>query len=417
MTGKVHRILAGALLATMLTMQAPTPVMAQKLQVHVQKYNRANDPGLLVPYNNEELGDQTPLILVHGIGGNDEGNYCNWDRFLKFAERDAKFEQRFKVYLYKYDTSQSVPNLSEDLKNDLTELITSQGNRKVRVLAYSEGGLLYRNAMRDPYIMAHTEKVITIATPHHGSPLASTSWLREELKDNSLLSPVRMTSRISYLIAKAKYPTFEKDFAWDNFDGAIAGDQVVSDNAIMNDPVYLESLDKKLITYGSYFGTGRVVSQQLSNELGIELVTPKERSGIRNFFSKHLIFSLVRKNIADMPIAAQEAAIAGIDGATADKAIRPLMVYNDGISPISSTLWLGRFLPKLSSVKNPAKKLWVALKGLQGTQTARLFPALDHKDWMEGTTRANSKQVSDMLHPEDKAKTVFEWFIHDLMAS
>jgi pimeloyl-ACP methyl ester carboxylesterase len=424
--------------------------------------------GVLIPYQSDiqdtlSAEGRMPLILVHGIGA-EEDHYFNWSRFLAFAEKNPEFNKRYKVYLFRYETSQSVPELSYTLQNTLRQFISELHGQKIRIMAYSEGGLLTRNALQDPVINASTEKVITVATPFHGSPLANPAWLRAQLKQESIFSPVRMTHKISYWVARKKYPSFEADFHWDNFDNAISEEEYSRTNGRGELKGYVTAYSDKLITYGSYFGADIDPQQQLPKELGVQTPIPKESTRWRNPFSKHFLFALIRKNISAMPLAYQPwrkkapkqapvpgpapneqiviqgdqiasvkadvdslamAAIASPDTLTAaisvpakaesKKDLPPLMAYNDGISPISSTLWLGRFTPEFKNIKNPAQRMWQALKKLKNSQNARLLPGLDHRDWMDGSTRMETNRLPDLLHPNEKPRTTFEWFLHDLL--
>jgi hypothetical protein len=93
-----------------------------------------------------------------------------------------------------------------------------------------------------------------------------------------------------------------------------------------------------------------------------------------------------------------------------------MMMYNDGISPISSTLWLGRYTNSAVGVSQPVSKLWATLKSLRGNGNARLFAGLDHRNWMDGETRTGETSLQDLLNPDEPAKTVFEWILYDLMS-
>lgn len=414
---------------------------------------------VLFPYKAEPLSEgKTPLLLIHGIGGEDEKLY-NWARFLEFVERHPEFSSRYKVYLFRYDSSQSVPELSGMLQETLRQFIQQTGGRQFRVLAYSEGGLLTRNALQDPVIHAHVDKVITVGTPFHGSPLASPDWLRKQLRQTSIFSPVRMTNRISYWVARRMFPSFEADFHWDNFDTAISEEEYAMAKGRGYVQGYAAAHCDKFVTYGSYFGVDIDPDQALPKALGVHEPLPTEKPRFRNPFSRHFLFSLIRNNISKLPLAylnrkkapasepveeantlvmGESIAFAAVDSSvelmipepgavTTASAIQTsiskevgevpaLMVYNDGISPISSTLWLGRFLPNLKQVDNPSLQMINALKQLSGTSSARLFPGLDHRDWMDGSTRIDRPQVQDLLHPKEPPRTVFEWFLHDLMA-
>jgi hypothetical protein len=426
----------------------------------------------LFPYKDDLVkgteDDRTPIILIHGIGAETDRNYFNWARFLEFTDAKPEFQKHYKVYLYRYDTTRSVPDLSKDLQEDLLEFVSSLHGRKIRILAYSEGGLLTRNVMQDPVINAHTERVITIATPFHGSPLANPDWVKEELKEESSFSAVKMTNSLSYWIAKKKYPTFESDFQWDNFDKALSYQPAEQPKKPSD---YVTAYSNKLITYGSYFGGSEVdPNGELPKALGLEKPLPKEKTRLRMPWSRHLMFTLIRKNISRLPLAylpfrkkpaqtdvapqhvanqdiviqgdqitklpkemeqevlaltasaldaPEEPSAAAVAQALdqAAEALLPLMLYNDGISPISSSLWLGRFTasPNQNLMKmNPTGQMWQALKGLQSKNCARLLPGLDHRDWMDGTTRYDTNTLPDLLHPAEPARSTFDWLLMDL---
>ncbi len=423
--------------------------------------------GKLLPYQPDPLGNRIPLVLVHGIGAEDD-EYYHWEEFLKFIDRDPEFHERFKVYLFRYDSNRSVPELSLALRDSLKQYLQGLENeRPIRIVAYSEGGLLTRNALQDGWLNDRTEQVITIATPFHGSPLANPDWMRQQAKSDSIFSPVRLSMDFAYWITRRMYPSFEADFQWDNFDQAIATEEFETFNGRNELKGYNLEKKKNFITYGSYFGRGIDPDHILPKALGIEEPLPKEKFKLKQLFSKSFLFTLVRDNIADLPLAhvlkkdqtttGAEAYVVGevVDESSVSPATmsgtmlatrvdeptllisvadqssaqapapapspayiyQPLMTYNDGISPISSTLWLGRYTPNFDHVKNPVHKAWAALKSIQGTSVARLFKGLDHRNWMEGGTRMETDELTDLLNPDEPPRTVFEWLVFDLMST
>lgn len=449
----------------------------------------------LEAYDNTPLGDRIPLILVHGIGASESTLY-NWERFLDYAENEKPFMGRYKIYLYHYDSSRSVPDISRNLRQTLQGFIGGLGGRKIKILAYSEGGLLTRNAMQDDYIDRHTEEVITIATPFHGSPLANPEWLRQQIKTESPFSLVRIGQRLAYNITGRLYPSFKEDFHWDNFDGAIPAEQYSRHYPGGAKTDYALARKEKFVTYGSYFGMEvdpGVLPEALELELGTEL--PKERRIFANLFRRNVLFSLIRHNIGKLPLAIRNSAkrviakdhaedvgeqaaeaihkvsddpdstvkTASVLLALADttpgvlkqtypsvmqeveKSTKPaeelskanalmatgdlrsvtekpntplpvsMMMFNDGISPISSTLWLGRYIPNADGSALSVDRLWDALKELKGNDNTRLFAGIDHRNWMDGTTRTGQSNVHDLLNPDEPSRGIFAWMIHDLM--
>lgn len=421
----------------------------------------------LEAHDDSPLGNRTPLVLVHGIGSY-ESDAFHWENFLNYADKKADFQGKYKLYLYHYDSTRSVPGISRDLQHTLKGFIGALGGRNIKILAYSEGGLLTRNALQDPYIDSHTEQVLTIATPFHGSPLANPQWIQQQVKTENAFNVVRIGQKIAYKITGRKYPTFRQDFHWDNFDGAIPMEQYVKDNGPVVHTNYTLAKKNHFVTYGSYFGT-EVDPSVIQKELGLQAALPKEKPQLVNVFRKNFLFSLIRNNIGRLPLAnhikpasnptdtASANPVAPLEAAlkmavptpaivTASQSlavvlraeknqpalpspeklidnVKPaifepvsMMMFNDGISPISSTLWLGRFTQTSNGSAIPVEKLWSTLKSLKGSGQARLFSGLDHRNWMDGTTRTGQDQIQDLLNPNEPPRSVFEWIVYDLMS-
>lgn len=466
----------------------------------------------LAAYDASPLHKRMPVVLVHGIGSQDNRLF-DWQHFLAFTRRNGEFQKRYKIYLYHYDSGRSVPAISQDLQARLRTFLGEIGGTNIKILAYSEGGLLVRNALQDSYLNDHATEVLTIATPFHGSPLANPEWLQSQVKSESPFSLVRIGVKQAYAITNRKYPTFREDFHWDNFDGSLPLN-AISKGQPNAEPDYALAHKKNFIAYGSYFGS-EVDPAVLPQVLGLKNAPPSERAMFLNLFRKNLLFSLIRHNIAHMPLASAIKAIpatakaglkaitpgmgnsnadliansattstgsvivntgdapmivAGVKKAVAAQAaaLSPnsivqtnasmgqalsdiatlqaasniptskmqvlenkalaqaeavsLMMYNDGISPISSSLWLGRYISQesLESGK-PSKtlspgRLWDALRSLKGKDNVRLFAGLDHRNWMDGNTRTGKGELQDLLNPDEAPRSVFEWIIYDLMS-
>lgn len=388
----------------------------------------------LQPYqaSGEILGQsdtRMPLILVHGISPT-HGDYYNWGLFLNEMTQVPEFNQRYQVYLFVYDPQQPQPVLSEAFRQTLAKLIEDKKATRIRILALSLGGLLARDALFDPALSPVLDQVITIGTPFHGTPLANPAWIRDQLKQESLLSPLRMTNRLVYHLVRKKFPNFESDYAWDNFDGSMP-QQIKATKPCQRQKLDA-SLNSKLITYSSFFAAEQPALKALKQTLALDhhlsspdhphRRPPRITLGDR-MTDKHAMMDLVRESMANLPL----------NQTAQDSQTPALMAFNDGVCPISSHLWLGRFIeqqaPEKASEKSSStpstssamslsqNHLWDILKGLQKSQNARLFANLDHRDWMEGTTRNlnSNNQVTDLLHPNEPSKPVFEWLKDDLL--
>lgn len=567
----------------------------------------------LQSYDETPLAERVPVVLIHGIGGTDSRLF-NWEHFLAFTQRNPAFNQRYKIYLYHYDSTRSVPAISQNLHDHLKRFIGGLGGRQIKILAYSEGGLLTRNALQDPYLDAHILEVLTIATPFHGSPLANPEWLDQQVKTESPFSLVRIGQKLAYKITRLKYPTFRQDFHWDNFDGAIPADQYTRLNGVSPQMDYALAKKTHFVTYGSYFGI-EVDPTVLPRELGLPIVLPKERVIPQNLFRKNVLLSLIRNNMGRLPLANRivnkeniqphQGRVAGLEpvvlsygkGESSDRraavalpsvlpepgkplSVKPpqlalsgspvgkvalpdsstlpdlsaeeplkgsiqkvehslvvepqeasprlaempkqpvtpspesaseisstaqqsqawneasvtslsmmasahadtlavagenapplpveevqvspsqqrlpmtlakpapppvmsvqqlkftqspagspllaknglsaeavsLMMFNDGISPITSTLWLGRYTGQKNGSVLTMANLWDVLRALKGNPNTRLFAGLDHRNWMDGKTRTGDDTLRDLLNPDEPPRTVFEWILYDLMS-
>ncbi|MBY0450041.1 MAG: hypothetical protein K2X01_05385 [Cyanobacteria bacterium] len=390
----------------------PSPLVKDVL-LNASASAEETDLVTLLPLDTTPLNNREPLVLIHGIGG--ESQHCfNWCGFINRAEGTPGFDQHFKIYRVRYESRKSVPAISKALQLKLEHWIQAENIHRFNVLAYSEGGLVFRNAFESPIISLAAGRVITVGSPFHGSPLASPSWIRQQLLQDSRLSPVRMTNRLSYWVTKKLYPDFEADFHWDNFDQAMPTQlnsisQGLNTQALNRDHYALE-VHRNLITYGSFFGTDEASRTALQEVLMLPVAVQQEKPRWQSFWSKnpinHTVFGLVQKNIAKLPLAKY----------LQKQSLPSMTLYNDGISPISSSLWLGRYTRKMGFIASPIERLWLALAQLKGDSHARLFGAVDHRDLMNGASRLDEAKVMDLLHPKEPAKTVFEWYIQDLMA-
>lgn len=178
-------------------------------------------------YGQATLNDngRTPLLLIHGWQG-DNGlrnpaklglwKYSElqyWRHFLDYYLATPALQQKYHVYLYHYTTYKHVTYNAKILTEMLQELKTNQptsdltavmqsGGKGVVVLAHSMGGLVARSAIEEyDAFGANAEKLrrlITLDTPHHGSPAANPNWKGD--------------------IPKDLYTQGSADIQWDNFD-------------------------------------------------------------------------------------------------------------------------------------------------------------------------------------------------------
>ncbi|MEK7676816.1 MAG: Ig-like domain-containing protein [Verrucomicrobiota bacterium] len=138
------------------------------------------------------IGTRTPLILTHGMQSSPD----IWDTFLHYWAVSPGLQSKFKPYLFGYSTDEfslrpgdptTILGVSQRLGYYLQERYDSPpdsissgfNDKPVVILAHSMGGLVARSMMQN-YSFKDGKRggdkvlrLITLATPHHGSPLAN----------------------------------------------------------------------------------------------------------------------------------------------------------------------------------------------------------------------------------------------------
>gem|GEM_PF-2046124 len=239
---------------------------------------------------NDPIGNRTPLILIHGIHGNEQPddtddiarpNSKYFEQLLCYFN-SINFKAKYKIYRFHYVSDQfSVWQIARALRNDIDDLVCSDRNldRDFVIIAHSMGGLVARSYMNEHshYVGRYAgkrggeriNKLITLGTPHHGAPGAG-SQSRDELAANDSWRTVMELLSVYYWqkdqisgMPSADI-TFDlpnrRDLLWDNFDN-----RVNSNNADLNTWLRQlnsnESYGSKTIAYYSYiniFDTRRV---------------------------------------------------------------------------------------------------------------------------------------------------------------
>lgn len=178
-------------------------------------------------------GEGIPLILVHGRSG--EGDFRRWDTYLDYVRTYPDPFAEFDVYVWDHDTRKPVgfngtTGSTQDLYESLENIAPSYSNFTPMFLAHSRGGLVVRSLMNrvEPDGSLYGDRilgVVTLGTPHHGSPLAVTDWGSAIWDQATRDAPA--ASVVYPLLMGERGLLFETDMigdlnlAWDNFDGAI----------------------------------------------------------------------------------------------------------------------------------------------------------------------------------------------------
>jgi len=205
------------------------------------------------------VGDgRVPLILVHGTGQtedfNDNGKLddyeiieqsSGWKDFLNYYGDNSILKDMYKIYIFQYLSDiESVHEIGRSLRNHIEDAI-NRGELEDTgyvILAHSMGGLVSRSFMQEYSFNTgercgeRVSQLITLATPHHGSPGANDMSLTELLKNADKRDKPWQTwwgltndwqhtwQRFSgvYWLADWSSISYDepnrKDLLWDNFD-------------------------------------------------------------------------------------------------------------------------------------------------------------------------------------------------------
>lgn len=234
------------------------------------------------------LTGRTPLILIHGIHGKDKSNPHDpkkaFGSFLSHFNaitgyRD--FRAMYKVYLFEYDSDLfSVWELARSLRNwlDYEAKLNPDFHKEIVIVAHSMGGLVARSYMNEhdtdydpPNSLNHyrwrragerVRLLITLGTPHHGSPLSD----ENPRVPNGNVGWNNVIGTLDYLYwaveggctpcwTDPEHPN-RSDLRWDNYDGlwdsASYNNRQERNDWLINIP---HTYDSKIIAYAGYIGT------------------------------------------------------------------------------------------------------------------------------------------------------------------
>ena len=140
--------------------------------------------------------DRIPIILVHGNSGDKKVDSMNyWYGWCNDEEPEGRFNQiamrhKFKVYRYVYRSSRSISDNGRefaDFVNQFYQDHNELSERQFVIMAHSMGGLVARYALNtNPAFREKVHRLITLGTPHLGSPFANPTWVQQEYPNNSL---------------------------------------------------------------------------------------------------------------------------------------------------------------------------------------------------------------------------------------
>lgn len=201
-------------------------------------------------------GTGVPLILVHGNNSDLSFDLYRWKGFLDRIESHPTDFAEFDVWLWKHDTSKPVgfsgaPATTADPTDDedrsqavrLAEFVygdrTGQlafgrpGSRypdtKLALVAHSQGGMVSRsfmntfNPQRGHRQGEDVAMLVTLGTPHHGSPFGIEDWVAVLWSQLIGTGSAAEDSFEDHLRKELGQDPGDINLAWDNLDGVVLG--------------------------------------------------------------------------------------------------------------------------------------------------------------------------------------------------
>ncbi|MBE7516499.1 MAG: alpha/beta fold hydrolase [Chloracidobacterium sp.] len=257
----------------------------------------------MIPAGKEDAA-KTPLILIHGHEGvpddadiNADAHY--WDALLAAFENDKQAAARFTPYLFQYCSDREpVSVLAERLRDLIDDRLP---DRSHVIVAHSMGGIIATAYMAETVHRSGQWKgkkggdttlgLITLATPHHGTPAANDTETMSKFVPASLNAAYDALHRIYWRSGPAATAANRSDLRWDNFDRKLSISSTDINTALARRNAAFAPYSSKLIAYSG------IVSPTLSSfELAAMLLDLKFGSGSDN---RHRMLALANVGLVN----------------------------------------------------------------------------------------------------------------------
>jgi hypothetical protein len=372
--------------------------------------------------DNSPIGDRKPLLLVHG-GNGEHQKMFRWDKLVEHFQQDPAFMKQFKIYLLRYNSGALLEKTVPETQEAILNLYDAIGKKPLDVLALSMGGNVIQWSLTDPNVDNAVQMVLAMATPFHGSPLFSADWFQYSLYKARFLPGIRLLDSLDYRVYFHMHKNYQKDLKWDNADkampqvGAFHSKVPLGPRGNLTHKrdsnhklAVINSLDKvnkqKFVTYGAYMLNSLVNAEDAHRPI----------SGLRapiKLLTTQLPAQLGHEQAALKVLNREISAVRVDTDATGDDPHAHFFALNDGITPISSALYLPANAlqnhPIIHEQDLPTTAKYVDVK------KARVFRGFDHVFFVDGKApHKTPDEVRDELHPEQGNKHIFDWITDEL---
>jgi hypothetical protein len=380
----------------------------------------------LYQFDESPLNGRQAVIVIPGRSQEGQGNPW-WRKLTKAVAQQPALQQRYKFYLFLYDSTELLSLLSTEFAQELESFTQHQApnSPKLVIVSYSLGGLIARDTLLDnPTLMEKTQTVFGMATPYHGSLLFDKSWFDKFFQNPS---PFRkLSDKIAYQAFMFGRDNLVQDMGWRNFDGSIPQPKITkfwhkpnndsnnNTNEVISLPLpkYRSSdarvteFKKRLIVYASYLENAytkpakkrKPLLTTTSNEI---IHVPANLLGTVlpiYGYTVHGAMTYMNWQIANIPTVTPQANWAGL---------QHLYRYNDGVIPLSSML----YLPERNEPYNePLHNFQTLYDGCY----LRVFYDIDHVDMGHYRWPEKGLITNDIYHWSLGGRKPMDWLFYDL---
>ena len=245
----------------------------------LKSYSSIDNWAVLGEVDARPLADKTPLILIHGINRESiPGKPIPevWNNFIEFFNCSNRLSSAYKLYTFKYYSNEvGVPSLATDFRELLDHASladpTNFGKKEIALVCHSMGGLIARSALNfrqasGPFggapIGDRVNKMITLATPFHGTPGANGPARDQKIANIVFADAVKIVDDFIWLGTHLAWDTLNRsDLRWDNYDGFLDYTSYSKEaNALLASFDKDTTYDSKIIAYAGTFQPADICS-------------------------------------------------------------------------------------------------------------------------------------------------------------
>lgn len=230
-------------------------------------------------------GRKVPLILIHGHQGVDSQQSVDqdvgyWNKFLAVFQQNAEASAKFMIYNFQYCSDREpVAKIAEQLRDAVDKQLA---DRPHVILAHSLGGLVATSYAAETSHLSGKWKgkrggdtilgLVTLATPHHGTPGANDASTMKKFVPRSLSAAYDAMHRIYWRSGPLPSAANRSDLRWDNYDGKLPANSKDINSAQAKRNAAFAPFTNKLIAYAgavdSTLNTFEIASLILQLKLG-----------------------------------------------------------------------------------------------------------------------------------------------------